>query len=366
MPARSRRSASPGRSKARRSTAKPHVLVVGGGIMGTSCALALARRGAAVTVLEKSSPGAEASSAAAGILGAQLECTAPGPLYELCRASMRLYPSWVKQLTEDTGIDVGYRPGGTMSVVFDRAAITGAHRRFAWQAPEGSVERVGRRRLLELEPALSPALAGGVLLEEDARITPPLLYRATHSAAARAGVTFRTGAFVRRVFTEGERVRGVALDDGTLLEADVVGVAAGSRTSLVEGISLGSSRVVPARGQIVELESPAPVLSRVVCGPRCYLIPRDDGRTLIGSTLEFVGYQRNVTARGVRDLLGAAIELVPALADASLRGTWSNFRPYTADHLPLIGRGALEGLLIASGHYRNGILLAPATAETIA
>jgi glycine oxidase len=140
-------------------------------------------------------------------------------------------------------------------------------------------------------------------------------------------------------------------------------VAAGSWTTLIEGLPLRSGSVRPARGQIVELCSPAPLLGRVVYGPRCYLVPRDDGRTLVGSTLEFVGYQRDVTAAAVRDLLSAAIELVPCLGQASVNAAWSSFRPYTEDELPLLGPAGVPGLTLATGHYRNGILLAPITAE---
>jgi glycine oxidase len=331
--------------------------------MGTSCALALARRGAQVVVLEKSVPGAEASSAAAGILGAGLESTKPGPLYDLCRASMKLYPNWVQELQKDTGVDVGFREGGSLSVAFESRTLTTAHRQFAWQGPH--VQRLTAPLLRRLEPALSPTLPGGVLLGLDGRVTPPLLYRATHIAAARAGVQFRSGALVRQLLIQGEQASGVLLDDGTTLAADTVVVAAGSWTNLVDGVSLGAQRIVPARGQIVELESPEPLLSRVVCGPRCYLIPRDDGRTLIGSTLEFVGYRKAVTAQGMRDLLDAALQLVPALGSATVSGSWSNFRPFTEDHLPLLGRGHVPRLIIASGHHRNGILLAPVTAEIV-
>lgn len=332
--------------------------------MGTSCALALARGGAHVTVLEKSIPGAEASSAAAGILGPQLECSSPGPLYDLSRASMKLYPSWVRELQRATGIDVGFRTGGSLCVDFDAKAAAAAHRRYAWQGR--SAVRLVRKRLQELEPSLASSVAGGVLFEGDGRVVPRLLYRASHIAASRAGVEFRSGAFVRRLLVEDDTARGVVLDDGSMFEADFVLVAAGSWTSLVDGLSLGSTRILPARGQIVELESPEPLIRRTILGPRCYLIPRDEGHTLIGSTLEFVGYRKEVTARGVRDLLTSAIELVPALADAALRSSWSNFRPYTADQLPLLGRGQIKGLVVASGHYRNGILLAPVTAASVA
>jgi glycine oxidase len=339
--------------------------VIGGGIMGTSSALVLARRGASVTVLEKSVPGAEASSAAAGILGAQAEATERGPLSDLFIKSLSLYPRWVKELESSTGIDLEYRERGSLEVAFEAAGVRALEKRFAFQSKSLPVEKLSARALRDKEPALSDKLSGGVLLGKDARVTPPLLYKATHIAASRAGVTFRSGAYVREVVVEGGKTRGVALDDGTLLEADHVVVAAGSWTSLVGGLKLAKNEVIPARGQIVELESPEPVISRVVFGPRCYLIPRDDGRTLIGSTLEFVGYKKEVTAEGVRNLLDAAIELVPALAQATMKQAWSNFRPYTRDQRPLLGKGDAEGLVIASGHYRNGILLAPLTAAIV-
>src|SRR6185295_6367290 len=157
------------------------------------------------------------------------------------------------------------------------------------------------------------------------------------------------------VIVENGRSAGVSLEDGRKLAARNVVVAAGSWTTLVGGTGLASDAVRPARGQIVELSTPAPLLKRVVFGPHCYVVPRDDGRTLIGSTLEFVGYRREVTARAVRDLLAGAIDLVPALADASLGRTWSNFRPYSETGTPLLGPTEVKGLLLATGHHRNGI-----------
>jgi glycine oxidase len=164
---------------------------------------------------------------------------------------------------------------------------------------------------------------------------------------------------------QGERAVGIALDGGEVVRAKHVIVAAGSWTTLVEGTGLSAGAVVPARGQIVELATPEPLLRRVVLGPNAYLVPRDDGRVLVGSTLEFVGYRREVTAGAIRDLIDAAIRLVPALASAEFRSSWSNFRPYTKSELPLIGTTGVPGLVLATGHYRNGILLAPVTAAVV-
>ncbi len=217
-----------------------------------------------------------------------------------------------------------------LRVGFERAAVTKLTRETAWQSKRRlSVERLAARALTALEPALSAELSGGVRFAADSRVEPKALLRALHIAALARGVRFQSGAFVRRIALEGGRAVGVVLDDGSELRAQNVVVAAGSWTSLIDGLGLPPGRVIPARGQIVELELPSPALSHVVFGPGAYLVPRDDGRLLIGSTLEFVGYEREVTAGAVRDLLIHATALVPALERAALRATWSNFRPYT-------------------------------------
>lgn len=349
-----------------KSVARPDVLIIGAGIMGTSSAWALAERGANVLVLERSVPGAEASSAAAGILGAQAEAHAPGPMTELCLLSRARYAKFAADLHAQTQIDVGYRECGVLQVGFDAPAVSKLGKAAAWQSKRKlKVEKLSGKALRALEPALAPELAGGVRFAADSRVEPRALLRALHIAALGRGVRFQSGAFVRRVAVEGGRAVGAMLDDGSILRADHVLVAAGSWTSLIDGLGLPAGKVIPARGQIVELELPAPPLEHVVFGPGAYLVPRDDGRVLIGSTLEFVGYERDVTAGAVRDLLTRATALVPSLERASLRGTWSSFRPYTKDERPLLGPTKIERLYLATGHYRNGILLAPISAEIV-
>jgi len=354
------------RKKASAHSAAVDVLIIGGGIMGTSAAWELARHGAKCLVLERSVPGAEASSAAAGILGAQAEAHAPGPMTDLCLASRARYAKFAATLSKETRIDVGYRECGVLRVAFGRAAASKLTEEVAWQSKRPlAVQRLAARELAALEPGLSGKLTGGVRFAADSRVEPRALLRALHVAAVAAGVRFQSGAFVRRVALEGNRAVGVVLDDGKELRAPNVVVAAGSWTSLIDGLGLPAGRVIPARGQIVELELPTPPLSHVVFGPGAYLVPRDDGRVLVGSTLEFVGYEREVTAGAVRDLLVHATALVPSLERASVRATWSNFRPYTKDHLPLLGRTPIGGLFLSTGHYRNGILLAPISAEIV-
>jgi glycine oxidase len=342
------------------------VVIVGGGIMGCASALALAKAGAKVIVLERSVPGAEASSAAAGILGAQVETGDADPGFELARQSRARYPAWSEQLKNATGIDVGYRQCGILRVVFDDQSKTDMLREIAWQKTAGlAVENVEADELRALEPKLDPQANFALHFPEEGQVDPPRLLRALYIAAAQAGATFRTGAYVRAVAAEAGAVRGVVLEDGSRIASDRVVLAAGSWSTLVEGIPLEPSAVRPVRGQMVELETREPALKRIVFGPRCYLVPREDGRVLVGSTLEFVGYRREVTAGAIRDLLGAAIELVPSLSDAVLGRTWSNFRPYSETGRPLIGASELRGLILATGHHRNGILLAPVTAEIV-
>jgi glycine oxidase len=350
-----------------RSRTKQRCVVIGGGVIGCSVAWELARHGIAVTVLERSVPGAEASSAAAGILGAQFENSEPGPLFELALKSRELHAPWAKRLAQATGIDVEYRASGLVHVEFGAAALKRVRHQYAFQRKAGQrVIELGARSVRERVPSLSPKVEGALHFPDDARVDPPDLFRALRIAAERAGAVFRSGAYVRGVVSASGRASGVVLDDASVVPATDVVVAAGSWSSLVEGAPLPSGGVVPARGQIVELTLQTPLFDAVVHGPRCYLVPRDDGRVLLGSTLEFVGYKREVTAGAVRDLLDAAIELCPALAQAQLSRSWSSFRPYVKDGLPAIGRTETEGLVIATGHHRNGILLAPITAEVVA
>jgi glycine oxidase len=357
----------PGHEKARKPRNAIQVVIVGGGVMGCAAAHELTRRGVGVTVLERSVPGAEASSAAAGILGAQVEAHHPGPLTELGLRSLELYPALVKELERASGVSVGYRRSGVLKVAYRGAELSRLARGVAWQARQAlPLLRLTTKALRAREPALSPELAGGLWFEHDATLDPRALLSALRIAAEKAGAVFRSGSFVKRVAEQEGRAIGVELDDGSVVRGSHVVLAAGSWTSLVGRPETTAPRVVPARGQIVELKTSVPVLSSIVFGPDCYVVPRADGRLLIGSTLEFVGFRREVTAGAVAKLLVAAIRLVPALAEAELSSTWSSFRPYTSDELPLLGPSRTPGLLWMSGHYRNGILLAPISAKIVA
>lgn len=342
------------------------VLVIGAGVIGCASALALAKRGAKVRVLEQHVPGAGASGAAAGVLGMP-DTHEDGPLLRLCMRSLALFPDWVIELRNLTGIDVEYRRCGVTTVAFDDDEMLVLQRDLIWQERAGfRAELLDASGVREIEPAVASGVVGGVRFVDDGRVDPPSLVKAVHIAAERCGAEFQPGSVARRVAVEGGRARGVVLESGTLVEAKAVLVTAGSWSSLIGTTTLPDGAVRPARGQIVELITQKPPLGGVVLSPRCYLSPRDDGRILVGSTLEFVGFHPGVTASAVRDLLAAAIELVPALESAGVGRTWSGFRPYTKDELPLLGPTDIRGLFLATGHFRNGIILAPITAEIVA
>jgi glycine oxidase len=352
-------------SRARRS---PDVVIIGGGIMGCAIAFRLAARQLAVTVIEKAIPGAEASSAAAGMLAPQMEADGPGPMFDLGLRSRALYPAVAAELRDATGIDIGYVKSGVILVALSEAHERELGTRRTWQLARGlRVEPVAGGALPGLEPALGPAVRSGLRFPDEAQVHPPSLARAYSQAAALAGVEFLQGRVVRRVGVDGDRVTGVELDDGTLAAAAAVVVAAGSWSGLVEGAGLSAGMVRPARGQLVSIETRPPLFRHVLSVPhQGYLVPRRDGTVVAGSTVEMVGFRKEVTVGGLADILLLARSLVPGLAEAPVTGSWSNFRPRTADLLPILGATPVRGLFVSTGHYRNGILLAPVTADSMA
>ncbi len=341
------------------------VLVVGGGVMGCALALRLAQAGLRPTVLERAVPGAEASSVAAGILGPAIEAKAPGAMLALGVESRERHAALATELLEGHGIDVGFRRCGVLRIAFDDPEIESLKAKAAMLEGAGVPARLlSAEETRALEPACHPAVAMGLEMPDEAQLDPRVLLPALSIAAERAGAVFRSGATVRGILREHGRVRGVAVDGGTI-EAPTVVVAAGSWTALVPGLGLDASAVRPVRGQIVATRTRPPVFRRVVFGAGGYVVTRPDGRVLCGSTEEHVGFRREVTFAGLARILETATRIAPSLRDAPLEGQWSSFRPGTPDDLPLVGETDVKGLFIASGHYRNGILLSAITADLV-
>jgi len=340
------------------------VVVIGAGVQGCAVALRLAQAGRRVLLLERSVPGAEASSASGGILSPGVEAEEPGPFYDLCAASLERWGDFARELERLTGVSVGHRTGGTLEAAFDDATARVLAGRAEQLARHGvAVEVLDGDGARALEPGLSPAARGALWFRGESSVDPRPLARALSVAAHLAGATFLSGT-VKRILHEGGRAAGVEHDRGRI-EAGAVVLAAGSWSPLVAGSGLPPGAVRPVRGQIALLDTRPPLLSRVVFSHRGYLVPRADGRVLCGSTMEEVGYERAVTAGGLRAVLDLTIEIAPALAGAALLETWCNFRPASPDGWPVLGASSIPGLFYATGHTRNGILLCPVTADAV-
>ncbi len=348
-------------------TGAPDVTIVGAGVMGCATALRLAGKGARVTIIERGIPGAEASSAAAGILAAQWEADEPGPLLDLGLRSRSLFAALAHELREMTGQDIGHVNCGLIEVALDDADETALRKKHAWQQARGlPIEIVSGAPLAKLEPNLATSVRMGVRMADAGVVNARSYARALAQAASIAGVRFLQGRYVKRVAVTAGRAVGVELD-GETLSAGAVVVAAGSWSGLVEGVGITPPPVRPARGQMVAIETRPPLFRHVIAARgRGYLVPRPDGVALAGSTLEMVGFRKEVTVDGLAAILDMARGLVPALGPAPVVETWSNFRPFTEDHVPIMGATDIPGLFLATGHHRCGILLSPITAQVIA
>jgi glycine oxidase len=343
---------------------KTDVVVVGAGLQGCAVALRLVQAGRKVVVLERAVPGAEASAAAGGILSPGVEAVEPGPFYALCRASLARYEAFVREVESLSGMWTGFRAAGTLEVALDDAHAQLLAARADRLVRNGlPVEALDDAEVRRLEPGVSREARGALFFADEASVDPRLLGRALSIAAERAGAEI-VGGQVRRIVHEGGRAVGVEHEAGRI-DADAVVLAAGSWSLLVEGHGLPAGAVRPVRGQIAVVETRPPLLSRVVFSGRGYLVPRADGRILCGSTMEEVGFEKAVTAGGLHHVLDLALEIAPALANAPVVETWSNFRPASPDGEPILGPGGVAGLFYATGHTRNGILLAPITADAV-
>ena len=338
-------------------------LIIGGGIIGVALALRLADEKLSVTIIERGEPGREASWAAAGMLAPTSEAghgadgALPPPLAQLATASAALYPQWLERVAGSAKLDVGYRTEGTLDVAFTEEEAA------QLQALPG--ERLTAAEAQRLEPALSDRIVAAVRLANDVQVDNRRLLAALLEAARAAGIHFRNGTSVAEPAIEGPRAAGVRTLDGELVAAGIVVNAAGCWASQLgeHGRRLTPTR--PVRGQMIALRSEAekPLLRHVVRSPRGYILPRADGRLVCGSTTENAGYDKSLTPAGLRQLLSAAIELVPAAARLPLADAWAGLRPDSPDHLPILGATDIENYFVATGHYRNGILLAPITAQ---
>jgi glycine oxidase len=369
-------------------------IFVGGGVIGLSAAWRAAQGGARVAVLDRAAPPAGATRVAAGMLAPVGELAFGEPeLLEMTLASAALYPEFVAELEAASGESTGYTHQGALHIALDRDEAAELRRVHDLQRSLGlAAEWLPPRRCRELEPGLTPSFNGGVHAPGEAAVDPRALVRALLAALEEAGAEVRLGAgqtpaevqngagggvrtevqsaaeVVAGLF-DGERLAGVRTAAGEELRAESTVLAAGAWSGQAEWLPEHARPPVrPVKGQIVELRSRdgAAPCERIVASERVYLVPRPDGRLIVGATSEEQGFDTAVTAGGVHELLREAYRLLPDVAEMELIDSMAGLRPGTPDNLPLIGPGAIEGLVLATGHYRNGILLAPLTAGAIA
>jgi len=346
------------------------VAIIGGGVIGLSVARALALRGVRdVLILERHSLGAESSSAAAGMLAPQAEANRAHEFFYLTCQSRDMYPAFAAALLDETGIDIELETTGTLYLGFTQHDAEELQKRYDWQTEAGlPVEKLSAAAVRQLEPAINDDVRVALKFPLDTQVENRRLISALTAANERLGVRVTTGTAVKSLQIKRDRITGIETSIG-FVATDAVVIAGGAWSSLIGAgdKALPDLRIKPVRGQMLCFQPNLQVARHVIYSPRGYLVPRRDGRLLAGSTTEHAGFEKQVTAAGVQSILSAALEISPRIAALPLTDSWCGLRPRAADTLPVLGPCAeIAGVYYATGHYRNGILLAPVTGELVA
>jgi len=364
------------------------ILIVGGGIIGLATARELRKKGVEkVTILEKNSAcGLEASSAAAGMLAPQAEANEADDFFEFCQASRDLYPNFAKQLFDETGVDIELNQTGTLYLAFTEEDAEELEKRFSWQKKANlEIEKLSAQEVLEIEPKVSKNVLFGLRFPTDWQVENQKIVEAFNrqltgialnkfmqrnamdKVRARNGAEF-VSREVKSLIFENDKVIGVDTDIEKFY-APIIIIASGAWTSLIEDKFnlLSDIKIKPMRGQMLSFNDHCKLFRHVIYSPRGYAVPRKNCKILIGATVEDVGFDSRPTGAGAASLLNTAFEIAPEFKNLSLKKTWAGLRPFAADGLPVLGAiPEIENLFVATAHYRNGILLAPKTAEILA
>ncbi len=345
------------------------VLIVGGGTVGLSIGFELVRRGTPVTLFEKETAGRGTSYQAAGMLAPDAEIEfEERELYDFNRESLRRWPDFADRVEAASGQSVDYRDEGTLIVADDRDAAEALERLYEFQRDQGlDVKWLTGAEARDVEPFVAPSLAAAVYAPSDHQVDNRRLVGALRTAFKAEGGTLHEETPVEAVVPD-EDVPAVRTAGGERIEGNRVVVAAGVWSRELDGLTPDATPPVrPVKGQSLQLRSKRPFdLQHVIRGPEAYLAPKSDGRIVMGATSEEMGFDTTVTAGGLYDLLEGGWEVVPGIRDLPVDETWAGLRPASRDHAPLLGRSAAPGVLMATGHYRHGILLTPITAEEMA
>ncbi len=345
------------------------VVIVGGGTIGLSIGFELVREGTPVTIFERGTAGRGTSWQAAGMLAPDAEIGFEElELYRLNRESLRRWPDFASRVEGASGIDVDYRDEGTLIVADDRDSAEALRRLYGFQQEQGlDVEWLTGEDAREIEPFVAPRLSAAIYSSTDHQVDNRQLLRALRVAFEAEGGTLHEDTPVEAVLPD-EDAPAVRTEDDTRVEASRIVVASGVWSRELGGLTPDAQPPVrPVKGQMIQLQRKPPFdLQHVIRGPDAYLAPKSNGRIVVGATSEEMGFDTTVTAGGLYDLLEGAWEVVPGIYDLPVEDTWAGLRPASRDHAPLLGETSVPGVIMATGHYRHGILLTPVTAEEIA
>lgn len=339
-------------------------VIAGGGLIGATIALELAEAGLKVGVFDAREPGREASWASAGMISPAPENPQMIPFMPMSLASVALYPELIRKVESATGKDVGYRKEGALDIILEGDAQKELSTIIALQHGVGlRAEALSAQRAREMEPALTEEAQAAIFRPDEASLDTRIFTEALLEAAGKKGAEVVAGNGAKAVKKSGAQCRGLILERGEA-EAKWTIIAAGCFSARIEGVE-EYAPVFPAKGQMVALRCESASIQHILWLEHKYLVPRKNGRIIAGSTIERTGFDRDVTAGGIRTILSEVIKIVPQLENARIEETWAGLRPDSPDHLPIIGPTDVEGLLIATGHFRSGVLLAPITARLI-
>jgi glycine oxidase len=337
-------------------------IIIGGGIIGCSIAWELLRSGVRCTLIDKGPLNKEASTAAAGMLGAQVETHEPGAFYELCRLSQRLYRDWTDEVLQVSGISPQYIEGGILRAALTLEDEQELQSRLSWIQ---DAEWLSAAEMLQLEPEISPLLRGGLRFDKDHQVHPVRLAQALQAGLSRLGCNFLEQLPVLHLIEQNGRIEGVRTAEGEWFADHIIICAGAWSSALTEPLGL-KLPLFPVKGQCISVRMDKPPIRQTVFTKGCYIVPKMDGSMFIGATQEEAGFDKKTAVSAVSELFARAVQLLPVLAKAEFVNTWAGLRPGTRDGLPFMGISSqAPGLIMASGHYRNGILLAPATGRLI-
>lgn len=340
------------------------VIIVGGGIIGCALAEELARRGRRILVIERGRIGAEASSAAAGILSAQMDVPKPGVFFDLCQAARRAYPAWTKRLEKESGQPVGFHRSGVLYLAASGSQERRMQVRADWQTKQGlQVERWSAAEVKRHEPAVDGRFRAAFHFPLEGQVDSALVMRALAEVCRKRKVELREEAKAERLVIRNGAVAGVVTAQGVFDAPVVVNTLGGWAGSERFPVKLP---IEPARGQIISLVGPKRLFRRPIMTERAYIVQRGDGQLLLGSTIEHVGFDKALTVQGMHAILCGARKISSRLSECHYLDSWAGLRPYSRTRNPILGPTRIQGAYVAAGHFRHGILLAPVTATCMA